>query len=107
MQLARQPGKLLFEMRCPRHKSFRWILPVCGVELAQTPRHTLLELLQPAFHLLTREILVARVHRLELAAVNRHARARQQTKLAAKRNEPRTYLADRRAVILAEVSNRL
>src|SRR5215467_4929235 len=69
--------------------------------------HALLDLLQPALHLRTREILVARVHRLELAAVNRHARARQQTKLSAKRNEPRTYLADRRAVILAEVSNRL
>src|SRR5262249_13555736 len=68
------------------------------VELAQIPRHALLNLLQPALHLRTREILVARVHRLELAAVNRHARARQQTKLSAKRNEPRTYLADRRPV---------
>src|SRR5215471_12186839 len=94
-------------MRRPRRKRFRWLLPIGGVELAQIARHALLDLLQPALHLRTREILVARVHRLELAAVNRHARARQQTKLSAKRNEPRTYLADRRAVILAEVSNRL
>src|SRR5262249_16300332 len=83
------------------------LLPVGGVELAQIPRYALLDLLQPALHLRTREILVARVHRLELAAVDRHARARQQTKLSAKRNESRTYLADRRAVILAEVGNRL
>src|SRR5204862_948391 len=42
-----------------------------------------------------------------LAAVNGDARHRQQPKLPAKRDKPRTHFADRKAVILAEISNRL
>src|SRR5439155_18269914 len=56
-------------------------------------------------HLRTREILVARIDRFELAPINGDARVRQQAKLSAKRDEPRTHLADRRTVVLAEIGN--
>jgi len=46
-------------------------------------------------HLRAREILVTVVDRFELAAVNGDARGRQQAKLSAKRDKPRTHLADR------------
>src|SRR5260370_25993723 len=78
-----------------------------SVELVEVPRDVLLDLRQPALHLLPREILVAIVDRFELAAVNGDARRRQQPKLPAKRDKPRTHLADRKAVILAEIGNRL
>src|SRR5919198_4659679 len=53
------------------------------------------------------EILVAVVDRFELAAVNGHARCRQQADLPAKGDELRANFADRRPIILAEISNRL
>jgi hypothetical protein len=77
------------------------------VELAQIPRHALLDQSQPALHLRTCEILVARVQRFALAAVNRHACCHQQAKLSEKRDKPPTHLADRGTVILAEISNPL
>src|SRR5262249_9808866 len=80
---------------------------VGSVELAQIPRHALLNLREPTFHLRAREVLVAGVDRFELAAVNGDTRARQQAKLTAKRDKPHTHLADRRAIILAEIGNRL
>src|SRR5258706_15118166 len=49
-----------------------------GVELAQIARNALLDLRHAPFHLSLREVVVARVHRLELAAVDRDARFRQQ-----------------------------
>src|SRR5262249_4936350 len=94
-------------MRRPHGKRFRWLLSVGSVELAQIPRHALLKLRQPAIHLRPREILVARVHRFELATVNGNARRRQQAKLSAERNKPRAYLAYRSSVILAKIGNRL
>ena len=54
------------------------------------------DLRHAALHLGAREIAVPVVHRLELAAVNRHARRGQQAQLAAQRHEPRADLADRR-----------
>src|SRR5215470_13639175 len=88
-------------------KRLRWLLPVRGVELAQVARYALLNLRQPTFHLRAREILVTVVDRFELAAIDGDARRRQQAKLPAKRDELRANLADRRTVILAEISNRL
>ena len=73
----------------------RWLLQVGGIELAQVPRYALLNLSQPTLHLRAREILVTVVDRFELAAVNGDARGRQQAKLSAKRDKPRTRLADR------------
>ena len=61
-------------MRRLRGKRFRWLLQVGGVELAQIPRHALLDLSKPALHLRAREILVAVVDRFELAAVDGDAR---------------------------------
>src|SRR5437016_2484002 len=84
---------------------FRWLLQVGGVELAQIPRHALLDLSKAALHLCAREILVAVVDSLELAAVDGNARLRQQANLSAKGDKLRAHLADRRPVILAEIGN--
>ena len=94
-------------MRRLRGERFRGLLQIGGVELAQIPRHALLDLSKAALHLRAREVLVAVVHRLELTAVNRNARRRQKTNLSAKGNELRTPLAYCRSIILAEVENRL
>src|SRR4051795_13716809 len=50
-----------------------------------------------------REVLVAVVHRLELAAVDRHARRLEQAQHTAERNKPCTDLSQRRStgVVLA------
>src|SRR5439155_17035158 len=94
-------------MRRLRGERFRWLLQVGGVELAQIPRHALLDLSEAALHLGAREILVAVVDRFELAAVDGNARFHQQAHLSAKCDELRAHLAYRRPVILAEISNRL
>src|SRR5262249_18747921 len=94
-------------MRRLHRKRLRWLLQVGSVELAQIPAHALLYLREPPLHLRPREVLVAIVDRFELAAVNGYARACQQAHRSAKRNKPRTHLADRRPVILAEIGNRL
>src|SRR3984893_10049911 len=88
-------------------KRFRWFLQVGRVELAQVPRHALIDLCQAALHLRAREVLVAVVDRFELAAVHCDAGLRQQTDHSAKGDKLRTHLADRRSVILAEIGNRL
>lgn len=61
----------------------------------------------PSLHLALGEVLVARVDRLELRAINRHARLRQQAHLAAQLDEARADSSDRRAVVLAEIGDRL
>jgi hypothetical protein len=45
--------------------------------------------------------------RLELAAVNGDAGLREEAHHAAQRNKPRAYLVDGRAIVLAEIGNRL
>src|SRR6188472_4613500 len=82
-------------------------LPVGGVELLQIARNALLDLRHAPVHLGAREVLVAIVHRLELAAVDRHAGLREQAYRAAQRYEPSANLADGATIILAEVGNRL
>src|SRR4029077_16854407 len=94
-------------MRRLRRERVRWLLQVGSVELAQIPRHAFLDLSKPALHLRAREILVAVVDRLELAAVDGDARLRQKAYLSANGDELRAHLADRRPVILAEIGNRL
>ena len=54
-----------------------------------------------------REVLVAVVDGFEFRAVDRNARLRQQAHLAAQLDELRTDLLDRRAVVLAEIGDRL
>jgi hypothetical protein len=90
-----------------RSKGFRWFLQVGGGELAQIPRHTLLDLSKPALHLRACEILVAIVDRFKLAAVDGDARLRQKAYLSANGDELRAHLAYRRPIILAEIGNRL
>jgi hypothetical protein len=103
-------GELLLEPSGPGGKHFRRILTggslaVGGVELAQIARNTLLDLRQAAVHLPFREVVVARVHRLELAAVDRDTRFHQQPHLAAQGDELRTDLLDGGAIVLAEIGD--
>ena len=58
--------QLFLEPRLRQHHSLRRILtcgrlPVGGFDLAQIPRHTLLDLLQPPLQLALREVVVAAV----------------------------------------------
>src|SRR5258706_14763311 len=78
-------------------------LAIGGVELAQIARNALLDLRQTPFHLSLRVVVVARVHRLELAAVDRDARFRQQPHLAAQGDELRTDLLDVGTGVSAEI----
>src|SRR5258708_1707309 len=93
LDLARELGKLLLEMRRLRSERFRRLLQVGGVELAQIPCHALLDLSEAALHLRAREILVAVVDRFELTAVDGNARFRQQAHLSAKPSIARTGLS--------------
>src|SRR6185437_6923218 len=54
-----------------------------------------------------REVPIAVVHRLELAAIDGNARFRQQTHLAAEFDEARAHLADGTAIVFPEISDRL
>ena len=85
----------------------RRLLPVGRVELAQIASHALLQLRPAPFYLAACEVLVAIVHRLELATVDGHARFRQQSHLAAQLDELRTDLLDGWPVVLAEIGNGL
>ncbi len=91
----------------PGRAGQRWLLPVGAVELVQIALDTVLDLLQTARHLRPREVLVPGVDRLELAAIDRHAGLGEQVQLATQRDEPGTDLADRRAIVLAKVGDRL
>src|SRR4051812_30128318 len=94
-------------MRRLRGESLRWLLQICGVELREIARHALLQLLATALDLALREVLVTRVDRLELRAVDGDARLRQQAHLPAKLDELRTHLLDPNAVVSAEIGDRL
>ena len=85
----------------------RWLLPVGAVELVQIAGDALLDLRHAPRHLRAREVLVAVVHRLELAAIDRDAGVREQAHGATERNEPGADLPDGAAVVLAEIGNRL
>src|SRR5215831_12744310 len=90
-----------------RGKRFRWLLQIGGVELAQISRHALIDLRKSALHLCAGEILVAIIDRLELAAVDRDARLREQAQLSAKGDELGANLAYCSSVVLAEIGDRL
>jgi hypothetical protein len=67
--------------------------------------HALLDLRQAPLHLGAREVAI--VHRLKLAAVDRHAGLREQFHPAAQRDEARAHATDGSAIVLAEVGNGL
>ena len=52
-----------------------------------------------------REVLLAIVHSLELAAVDRDAGFVEQVQIAAERDEPAANAPDRRAIVAAEIGN--
>src|SRR5262249_27951663 len=86
---------------------FRRSLSMGGAQLAQIPRYALFQLLAPPLDLCAGEVLVAVVHGLELAAINRNACLRQQAHPPAQLDKLRTYLLYRSTVVFAEVRNRL
>jgi hypothetical protein len=53
-----------------------------------------------------REVLLAIVHSLELAAVDRDAGFVEQVQIAAERDEPAANAPDRRAIVAAEIGAR-
>ena len=83
------------------------ILPISRIELAQIPRNALPQLGTPPLHLRPCEVLVPVIYGFELAAIHGDARRREQTHLTAEFDEPRAYLAQRQAIVFAEVRDRL
>ena len=84
-----------------------WLLPVGRVELGEIAGNARFQLRAPTLHLALREVLVADVDRLELAAVDGHACRGEQAHLAAQLDEARAHAAQRITVVLAEVGDRL
>ena len=80
-------------------------LPIGRVKLAHIPRYALLQLSATPLHLRPCEVSVPVVHGLELAAIDGNARRRQETHPTAEFDEARTHLAQRKAVVFAEVRN--
>src|SRR5271170_5757921 len=94
-------------MRRLRRQLFRWLLQVGRVELRKIARHALLQLGAAPFYLPAREVLVAGIDGLELAAIDRNARTREQAHQAAQFNKSYADLLDCWPAVLAEVGNRL
>src|SRR5215470_4072912 len=94
LHLLLQLRDFLFQAARLGFECLGWLLPVGGVELLQIASNALLNLRHPPVYLGAREVLVAIVDRLELAAVNGDAGLREQAHHAAQRNEARTHFAD-------------
>ena len=77
------------------------------VQRPQVTRDASVDLLHPADDFGHRVIFVAIVHRFELTAVDRNHRSGEQAQLAAQHHKLRTHRPDRRAIVLAEVGDRL
>jgi hypothetical protein len=90
-----------------RGQRLRRLLPVSRVKLAQIARDALLQLGAPPFHLRPCEVLIPVVHGFELAAIDGDTRRHEETHLSAEFDEARTYLAQRQAIVFAEVRDRL
>jgi hypothetical protein len=76
-------------------------------EIIQVARDAFLEPLHPRLQLVRREVLVPVVDHLELSTVNRHYAFGEQPDLATQLDELPANPADRRAVVLPKVGNRL
>src|ERR1700745_4524647 len=94
-------------MRCLRCQLFRWFVQLGRVKLRKVARYAVLQLGAAPFHLPACEVLVAGIDRLELAAVDRNTRRRQQTYQATQFNKLDADLLDRWPAVLAEIGNRL
>ena len=97
---------LLFNVRHPSLRNRRR-LPIGPVQIDQVALDTLLQVLHPHVDLVLREVLVPRVHGLELAPVDRDRRLREQTYPAAQFDELPANLPNGFAVVFAEVGDRL
>src|SRR5437879_8079019 len=83
---------------------YRFPLAIGAVKLREITGYALVDLRQPPLHFGLREVPVARVDGLELAAVDRNARLAEQLKAAAAQHHELTAdLADRLAIVLPEV----
>ena len=98
--------ELLLEPHPLQRDRFGRLLQIGRVELREITRNALLQLLAPALHFRLREVLVAVVDRLELAAVDRDAGRREQSDLAADLDEARAHF-DGRPVVLPEIGDGL
>jgi hypothetical protein len=94
-------------MRRLRRQLFRGLLQVGGIELRKIARDTLLQLGAAPFYLRASKVLIAVVHRLELASINRNARLREQAHPATHFDKLHADLLDRWPIILAKVGNGL
>src|SRR5450755_1980524 len=89
-------------------------LEVCGrlgaigcIERVEVALDALFDLLLALLHLARREVAIASVDRLELAAVDGDNGLGEQLELAAQLDEAAAYIADTDAVVASEVGNRL
>ena len=100
-------GQLLLDPGDLRRVDPMRLLPVDPVHLREIPAGALLQMGDPELHLAGREVPVPVVHRLELAAVDGDAAAAENPDTAAEVDETRAGLPDRRAILLAEIGDRL
>ncbi len=83
------------------------LFPVSLVQRSQVTGDAGVDLLHPPDDLGDGVVLVAIVHRFELAAVDRNNGTGEEFEPTAKLDKLTTHRLDRRAIILAEVGNRL
>jgi len=80
-------------------------LTVGTIQFLHVPRNVLFDLLDARFELALRVVLIAVVHRLELATIDRHLYALEHIQPVAKDDELAADVANRLPVLLAEVGN--
>jgi hypothetical protein len=88
-------------------RAARGLLTIHPIELLQVLRNALLDQPHPRLHLARREVAIAVVDRLELAAVDRHRRLAEQTPTPAQHDELAADVLDRRTVLRSKVGQRL
>ena len=106
LHLPAQALDLLLEPDCPGLGHIA-VLPVGAIQRRQVARDAGLDLLDALGDLGDREVLVAVVDGLELAAVDGDDRPGEQVELAAQHDELRAGRADRRSIVAAEVGDGL
>src|SRR6516162_354350 len=82
-------------------------ITVGAIELGEVASNALLQLLLSGLEFMRCEVLVPVVHRLELAAIDHHECLTEEADAAAQLDELGAHLADRSAIVAAEVGDRL
>jgi hypothetical protein len=106
LHLLPELAQFLLQVRRLRLKVSR-LRPIGGIEGIQIALDAFVNLLHPLFELVRREVLIAVVDRLELAAIDRHDGLAEQVELAAQGHKPPAHIADAFAVIVAEIGDSL